>query len=187
MPQKIESPERIFKICTSINNPYTRCGLVHFANKYGISLVSPVSQDIDIFIGYFKPKSNIARVIIVTMPEIQERINKQYSINDLIINRVLTAQKNYNELSRLLEIEICNLFKILSNNTIGIQLDLFREIGKHIAGKYDELYTRKDDFGNFLRFNPVVDILEACLLSRINLLLPNLKSNLPGQMIKNFH
>jgi hypothetical protein len=157
---------------TQIQEPYARYGLDHFQKKFGLSSVLN-QPDKDIFIGYNRPETNLSEIQIILHP------SQEVKICDLILKgETLPVFKRPIETSGEVPVaEILDEGKkysciSISQNKIEVGFDILAEIGKILAGYYDDFFLRKDELGTCLRSIPVVDVLEKALLEAINQIIP---------------
>jgi peptidoglycan/xylan/chitin deacetylase (PgdA/CDA1 family) len=149
-------------------DPYVKYGLHHFIKKNGF-VYGENPQDADIFIET-KPKENISGIYISLQQHLEDipsylnikgesiPIFKRPSetIDGNRLASVVCAQREYSCIS-------------VNNGHINIGFNIFSEIGRILAGHYDNYFLQKDRLGAKLRSTPVVDVLEDCLIAAINM------------------
>jgi peptidoglycan/xylan/chitin deacetylase (PgdA/CDA1 family) len=157
---------------SELKEPYAKYGIEHFLKKYGFTCIDN-QADADIFVGYLVPEIRIKGVQIIlskgaldktcyltingeNIPLFKKPIEQT---DGNLMWKVKSGTKEYDCLSIL-------------NNRIKVGFDIFGEIGRILAGCYDEYFLRKDEMGTKLRLMPTVDILEEALVSAINHVIP---------------
>ncbi len=153
-------------------DPYARYGFQHFLFKYGFSsTVDPLRADI--FCGYSLEGNSHAQVQIIMNPVAEDGVCFLKILEEAVPVFKIPIQAGGSHFGDgiIQEGDGCSCFS-LNNNRISIGFDIFAEIGKTLAGLYDENFLKKDRVGKTLRFIPVVDVMEEALFSYINMAVP---------------
>jgi hypothetical protein len=162
---------------SDLQEPFAKYGLEHFLLKYGIQLAA-TPREADISVGhridrYFETPAQIfvnsttrnqTCYLSVDSTTIPIFTRPEKTSGTLNLGRLVGEGEEYNCLS-------------IHDDRIFIGFDIFSEIGRILAGVYDPDFEQKNPFGQFLRSNPVVDILEDTLITAINQIFPEIKQN----------
>ena len=158
--------------------PYTSYGLTHFSKKFDIA-ISTDQLNADIHISYSCSDNLNSKVQIILCRNTTEKICDlevsgekiplfilpQEQSGDQIIWKIIDGDREYPCI-------------FVDDNQIKIGFDIFKQIGKILAGDYDPFFLRTDELGKTLRRVSVVDIMEEALFFAIN-------ENSPG-LLKRF-
>ena len=160
-------------IYCQIIEPYVNYGLEHFKKKYGFK-VTDNYLNADIYIGYSIPDNCNSSIQVLLFPTVLDKICHLTVQNETIPLLKKPIKQRGDNLWGSVTDENETYFCIqLVKNRIIFGFDIFEEIGRILAGKYDELFLLKDEVGEKLKNIPVVDVLEKALLSMFNLILPD--------------
>lgn len=162
----------VVTVYTECSEPYANYGLQHFMNKFGyVQTDSP--GDADVYLGYSSPESGNFKLHIIANRTSENGLSYCNTGNENIplfktpvptvgpvtVATVKHGQQEYPCIS-------------INNKDILVGFDIFSEIGKTLAGYYNNYYLQKDTLGMSLRLVPVVDVLEEVMFSAINRILP---------------
>lgn len=161
-------------IFNSLKDPFIEYGLAHFVKKYSFVLTDDV-QIADIILCDTKQKINTKIQIILNSNTIEKTCYLTLNDESIPIFKTPINQVEDNTMGEIIGEIIDGNFKYgflsISGNVIFIRINIFSEIGRILAGYYDEYFIKADDVGVRLRLIPIVDVLENILFTQINTIL----------------
>jgi hypothetical protein len=166
-------------IFSDFQEPYAQYGLQHFMKKYGFTSADN-PQNADVYLGYspfLNGQQRIQIIMNVTAGKGVSLLNMQGESIPLL--KIPVKIEGGTPLIKAVDDGEEYPCASISDNKIFIGFDLFAEIGRILAGFYDERFLEQDQTGKTLRAVPVVDALEEFLFSSISQSLSDKNLNQP--------
>lgn len=161
-----------YTIHSRLNSLYAEYGLKHFSTKFGFTLSGSSSQA-DIDLGYTQSEEYPARIHMSLDRPVENSVcslSFSGTTFPLFLRPVETAGDYH--LAQVVSDNRAYSCLSVSDQRVRIGFDIFEEIGRFLAGQYDDYFLKQDELGARLRLTPVVDILEELVASALNMLLP---------------
>jgi hypothetical protein len=152
--------------------PCAKNGFHHFITKYGFTATA-ISHEADIYTGYSPYVNRDSRIQII-LHAINEDGVRFLNVQGETVPffKIPARTEGSDPLIRVADNGESYACLSINSNRIIIGFDIFTEIGRILAGYYDEYFLKTNLVGQTLRAIPVIDVLEASLFSAINRVLP---------------